>query len=136
MVLVDSTVWIDLLRRRVTRQVADLRVLLETREAALSFLVYQEVLQGASTPDHFERLRGYFSTLPTLHVASPRRLHEAAAKLYARCRWAGITPRNGHDCVIAQTAIEHEVMLLANDRDFDAIASVEPRLHLYRAARA
>ncbi|MBU6417651.1 MAG: hypothetical protein KJS83_10840, partial [Xanthomonadaceae bacterium] len=76
------------------------------------------------------------STLPTLHVASPRRLHEAAAKLYARCRWAGITPRNGHDCVIAQTAIEHEVMLLASDRDFDAIASVEPRLHLYRAARA
>lgn len=136
MVLVDGSVWIALLRRRATRQVADLRALLAIREAALSFLVYQEVLQGASTADHFERLRGYFSTLPILHVASPRQLHEAAARLYARCRWAGITPRNGHDCVIAQTAIEHGVALLANDRDFDAIASVEPRLHLYRTRRA
>ena len=136
MVLVDSTVWIDLLRRRGTRQVADVGALLERQEAALSFLVYQEVLQGASTPDHFERLSAYFSTLPILHVASPRRLHEAAARLHARCRWAGITPRNGHDCVIAQIAIEHAVALLADDRDFNAIAAVEPRLHLYRTRRA
>lgn len=130
-VLVDSTVWVDLLRRGDTPHTVALRQLLTAGEAALSFLVYQEVLQGASSALHFERLRGYLSTLPILHVESPRRLHEGAARLYARCRWAGITPRNGHDCVIAQTAIEHAVALLAHDRDFDAIARVEPRLRLY-----
>jgi len=135
-VLVDSTVWIDLLRRRETAEVSVLRELLTSDEAALSPLIYQEVLQGAASAGHFVRLRSYFSTLPILGSAAPIRLHEAAAELYARCRWSGITPRNGFDCVIAQTAIDHGVTLLAHDRDFDAIAQVEPRLRIHRHAGA
>lgn len=131
MILVDSTVWIDLLRQRDFAQVTALRDLLVGREAAVSLLIYQEVLQGATSPEHFLQLREYFSTLPMLHTDSPLRLHEAAAHLYARCRWAGITPRNGYDCLIAQIAIEHGVPLLANDRDFAALARVEPRLRIY-----
>lgn len=132
MILVDSTVWIDLLRQRDSARVAASRDLLTRREAAISFLVYQEVLQGAASPENFLQLRKYFSTLPMLHSGSPIRLHETAAELYARCRWAGVTLRYGFDCLIAQTAIEHDVPLLANDRDFDLIARVEPRLRLYR----
>lgn len=131
-VLVDSTVWIDLLRRREAARVVVLRDLLAADKAALSALIYQEVLQGAASAEHFTRLRGYFSTLPMLVSAAPIRLHESAAKLYARCRWAGVIPRNGYDCLIAQTAIEHGVELLAHDRDFDAIARIEPRLRIYR----
>jgi predicted nucleic acid-binding protein len=133
-VLVDSTVWIDLLRRRDTARVAALRDLLAVEAAALSALIYQEVLQGAASAEHFARLCGYFSTLPMLGSAAPIRLHESAAELYARCRWAGVTPRNGYDCLIAQTAIEHGVELLAHDRDFDAIARIESRLRIYRHA--
>ncbi len=132
MILVDSTVWIDLLRQRDSVHVAVLRDLLGRRRAAVSPLIYQEVLQGAASPEHFRQLDGYFSGLPVLHTDSPMRLHAAAARLYARCRWEGLAPRNGHDCVIAQTAIEHGVPLLANDRDFETMADVEPRLRLYR----
>lgn len=54
--------------------------------------------------------------------------HAAAGALYARCRWAGITPRSPHACLIAQLAVEHGVPLLHDDRDFEAIAGVETRL--------
>lgn len=131
MVLVDSGVWIGLLRQRGSAHVTLLRSLLAAREAAVSVLIYQEVLQGAASPRHFQQLREYFSTLPVLHTDSPMGLHEAAAHLYARCRWSGVTPRNSHDCVIAQTAIELEVPLLASGRDFAVIARVEPHLRLF-----
>jgi predicted nucleic acid-binding protein len=35
--------------------------------------------------------------------------------------------------LIAQTAIDHGVVLLHDDRDFDRMAAVEPRLHLMRS---
>ena len=131
MVLVDSSVWIDLLRQRRSAQTVVLRNLIAADAAALSPLVYQEILQGARSDAQFSELRRYFSTLPLLVNANSIRAHDAAAELYARCRWAGVTPRNGFDCLVAVTAIEHDVDLLADDRDFDAIARVEPRLRLY-----
>lgn len=63
-------------------------------------------------------------------LASTRHTYAAAGALYARCRWAGITPRSPHDCLIAQTAIEHGLPLLHDDRDFERIADVEPGLRL------
>jgi predicted nucleic acid-binding protein len=50
--------------------------------------------------------------------------------LYARCRWRGITIRSPNDCVIAACAIEAGDSLLHADRDFEAIAAIEPRLQL------
>jgi len=132
-VLVDSSVWIDLLRDRSTRAVVALRKLLDAGAAALSPVVYQEILQGAASAPHFERLRAYFSTLPFLVPAHPVRSYERAAHLYARCRWLGLTPRSHTDCLIAQTAVDQETALLAHDRDFDMIARAEPRLTLYEA---
>jgi hypothetical protein len=58
-----------------------------------------------------------------------------AAHLYARCRWAGITPRSANDCLIAVHAILGGVPLLHRDRDFDLIASVEPKLILIAAEK-
>ena len=104
MVLVDSTVWIDLLRNRDSAPVVRLRALLAAGEAAVAPVIVQELLQAAA--------------------------HVAAGALYARCRWAGITPRRPHDCLIAQMAVEQGVALLHDDKDFEAIASVEPRLAL------
>ena len=133
-VLVDSSVWIALLRNRRGNGTDALRRLLPSRRASLSPQIYQEVLQGANSADHFTRLQEYFSTLPLLLPEHPVRSHEAAGHLYARCRWRGLTPRSPYDCMVAQTAIEHDVDLLAHDRDFDAIARVESRLRIYNHA--
>jgi predicted nucleic acid-binding protein len=42
-----------------------------------------------------------------------------AADMYRGLRRRGITIRNSVDCMIAAVAIEHDLPLLHNDRDFD-----------------
>lgn len=128
MTLVDSSVWIDLLRGRSGRKVSRLRQLLTDGEAALAAVVVQELLQGARSETALATLRQRFLALPLL--ATGIGTHVAAGTLYARCRWHGITPRTPHDCLIAALAVEHDVALLAEDRDFDAICSVQPALKL------
>lgn len=130
MVLVDSAVWIDLLRNRATVPVTRLHKLLELGEAAAAPVIAQEILQGAASPAAFEKLRSYFTTIPLLGTAGGVDLHVAAADLYARARWSGITPRSPHDCLIAVTAIEGGVPLLHDDKDFERLAELEPKLKL------
>jgi predicted nucleic acid-binding protein len=130
-VLVDSSVWIDLLRARETAATRALREILAKDEAALAPVIYQEILQGAASVDRLAKLRTYFRTLPFLLPAHPIETYEAAAELYARCRLKGITPRSPHDCLVARIAVEHGATLLHDDRDFEQLARVEPALKFY-----
>lgn len=128
MILVDTSVWIDWLRRGDRPATLALDRLIDEGEIVLSPVVLQELLQGAKGPEQLAKLRRYFEPLPML---LPRAATYAdAGVLYARCRWAGVTPRSPHDCLIAQLAVEHSVSLLHDDRDFELIAGVEQRLRL------
>ncbi|HEY3276329.1 MAG TPA: PIN domain-containing protein [Syntrophorhabdaceae bacterium] len=42
------------------------------------------------------------------------------------CRKKGITIRSTIDCLIAQTVLEHNLILLHSDDDFNAISKVIP----------
>jgi hypothetical protein len=128
--LVDSPVWIDLLRGRATAAVARLRAVIEAEEAAVAPVIVQEVLQGARDEAAFRKLAVHFMALPMLGAAEPLVLAHAAARLYARARWQGITPRSPHDCLIAAIAVAERVPLLHDDADFARLARVEPRLRL------
>ena len=116
----------------VTDTANGLRELLSRREAALTAVIYQEILQGAATPERYTKLQRYFRTLPFLNPAHPVKTWEAAAELYVRCRQRGFTPRSANDCLVAQIALEHGVRLLHDDRDFVLMAQVEPRLKLFQ----
>ncbi len=131
MVLVDSSVWIDLLRNRSTRQTAILRELLPANDAALAPVIYPEILQGAASREALATLRDYFRTLPFLLPAHPIETYEAAGALYALCRERGITPRSPHDCLVVRISVEHKAPLLHADRDFVALAKIERQLRLY-----
>ena len=135
MVLVDSSVWIDLLRNQSTPQTTALRKLLIDNDAALAPVVYQEILQGAASAERLVKLREYFSTLPFLLPTHPIKTYEKAAELYAHCRFRGYTPRSPHDCLVASIAIEHKVRLLHDDRDFDTLALIEPKLKLFAVTK-
>jgi hypothetical protein len=50
--------------------------------------------------------------------------------MYFDCRRAGVTIRSATDCLIARIAIEHGLLLLHDDRDFDKMAEVVPDLTL------
>ncbi len=132
MVLVDTTVWIALLRNQAGPPVSRLRLLLAQGEALVAPVIIQELLQGAASPANLERLRSHFIALPMLEPRPGAETHAAAGALYARCRWVGITPRSPHDCLIAQLALENDVPLLHDGRDFEALAGVEPKLRLLR----
>ncbi|WIG56394.1 MAG: hypothetical protein OJF61_002182 [Rhodanobacteraceae bacterium] len=132
-VLVDTSVWVDHLRERQGAHVAELRaLLLRPRAVATAPPILQEVLQGAKTREHFASLSQRFARIQCFAPRDAIASAIESARLYLECRLRGTTPRSSHDCLIACIAIEHGLALLHNDRDFDAIAQVEPTLRIYR----
>ena len=132
--LVDSSVWIAYLRGDNLVEVALLFEALERAEPVwLAPPILQEVLQGADSPDRFTRWDRVLGELPMVIAPDPREAARSAAHLYARCRWAGVTPRSANDCLIATHAIYADMPLLHLDRDFALIAGIEPRLMLVAA---
>ena len=127
--LVDTSVWVSLLRNRDTAACRRLRQVLLEDEAIVCPAIVQELLQGARSPQAFRELERRFSRLPML--VPTLETHVQAADLYARCRWQGVTIRSSHDCLIAALAIEHDQMVLQEDRDFLHLARVEPALRLW-----
>jgi len=129
MILIDTSVWIDLFRYRKTPPTNRLRMLLdEGRGFGVTPVIVQEILQGAADKREFTLLHNYFSTQRMLMPEDALHTHCAAARLYFDCRRRGFTPRSTIDCLIAQVALEHRVPLLHDDRDFDRIAKVAPQL--------
>ena len=131
MLLVDSSVWIDFLAGRTTKAVKYFREQLEARETfALTELIYLEVLQGVREPDTAKKVSTYLRGQLLLAPRRGLQTYDAAADLYRRCRIAGVTVRSTIDCLIAQIAVEYGAVLLHNDRDYEHIARVEPKLKL------
>jgi predicted nucleic acid-binding protein len=129
MILVDTSVWIDLFRYRTTPPTNRLRMLLdEERGFGVTPVIVQEILQGAANEREFTLLRDYFSTQRMLMADDALQTHCNAARLYFDCRRRGFTPRSTIDCLIAQIAIDHRAALLHNDQDFARIAKVAPQL--------
>jgi len=107
---------------------------LETRdegeEIATTGIIFQEVLQGIRGEREYARMR---EVLWATLILEPRELstYEVAAQLYRRARSEGFTVRKPNDCLIAALALEHGALLVHNDRDFLALAQVEPALLVY-----
>jgi predicted nucleic acid-binding protein len=132
MYLVDTSVWVDYLRGKATPPVRALKELLQgERIVGVAPIILQEVLQGADSEERFEKWRSYFAGLCCYTAGDPVGSHVEAARMYQSCRRAGKTPRSSNDCLIARIAVEHSLVLLHDDRDFEAIAAVIPGLRLF-----
>lgn len=129
MYLVDTSVWIDYLRGRDVAHVRFLDELLANPLAVgLSDLIYLEILQGSTDVRAFDMLRKYFSGQRFYRFTDAEASHASAAKLYFDARRAGVTVRSNLDCLIAQCAIDHDLILLHNDADFVRLGNVAPTL--------
>jgi predicted nucleic acid-binding protein len=132
-VIVDTSVWIDFLRDKACAHVDALRmVLASNRSVVTAPPILQEILQGATSREKQRTLEKQFRAVACLASADAARSCIEAARLFLECRMAGKTPRSSNDCLIACIAIEHGLTLLHNDRDFEAIVRVAPRLRIYR----
>ena len=96
----------------------------------LTGAIYQEVLQGVSSREEFDRLSEYLGSQTFYHPRDPVESHREAALIYFRCRRARVMVRSALDCLIARIAIEHELILLHDDRDFESMAEVITELAL------
>jgi predicted nucleic acid-binding protein len=123
--LVDTSVWIDFFKCRPTPAVERLKQVLNAgTEVGISTTILLEILQGTADEEQFVKYRSYFQTQPLYAPQDPVQTTIAAARLYFDCRRQGITPRSSNDCLIAQTALEHGLILLHDDADFRRIGNV------------
>jgi len=121
MVLVDTTVWVDLFSGLTTPQVIVLESLILKREdICLCGVILTEVLQGIRDDKEHAKTQAIFSNL--LYLPMTRETFLLAAHIYRSLRARGITIRNSIDCMIAAVCIENKVALLHHDRDFALIS--------------
>jgi len=126
-ILVDTSALIPYLRGRETPASALLeRLVSEEVEIALTPEILQEVLQGARDEKEWRTLERYLVGQRILTPADPLRSHIEAARIYYECRRRGLTVRSTLDCIVAQMAIERDLPLLHDDRDYDAIQRIRP----------
>lgn len=127
MIVVDSTILVDLFRGAATRQV---RALEDMERDAVPYLIpdvcCQEVLQGARTRREWALMLEHLRSQQILTVEDPWITHVEAARIFFDCRRKGITIRSTIDCLVAQMVLDGDHVLLHDDEDYERIRSVRP----------
>ena len=122
MIVVDTSVWVELLRKTGSRVHLGLRKLIEERaELAVTEVVVAELLAGVRADRERSELRSMLLGFPLLPLWGLD-AYEAAADLFRSCRLAGEPVRHLTDCLVAVPAIEAGATLLAVNRDFETLA--------------
>ena len=123
MLLVDTSVWIEVFRkpsRLKLESAADLD------EIVTCLPVIQEVLQGFLDERAFRVARDAMFAFPIVESPLRAEVFEEAAQLYRTARRAALTIRSGVDCLIAACAIRHGLTILHDDRDFSFLTKISP----------
>lgn len=132
MVLVDSSVLIDYLQGKRNLSTNKLEEIQNKKiPFGINSWIYQEVLQGVSDPKQFNQLKEYLLSLHLFPVEDEWAFHEAAGRIYSKCRKHGITIHSTIDCCNVQTCIEHSLYLIHNDSDYVNMKKVIPELKFY-----
>ena len=119
-VIVDTTVWIDFFGGQESPHVAALESLVRSKDdICICGVILTETLQGIRNEKEYKATKERFDSFIFLQMTHATFIK--AADIY-RILWRkGITIRKPVDCMIASVAIENDIQLLHNDRDFDAI---------------
>jgi predicted nucleic acid-binding protein len=79
------------------------------------------VLQGIREDKDYSAVSTRFDAF--LYLPMSQKTFRKSAEMYRALRKKGVTIRNAVDCMIAAVAIEHDILLLHNDRDFLPMAN-------------
>lgn len=122
MLLIDTSVWIGVFRDRSGQIRQQLEVLIAERDVFLTRFTQLELLQGSLTEKEWTLLSTYLEAQD--YVEFTPLSWQSAARIYYDLRRRGLTVRSPIDCCIAQAALENDLILIHNDRDFETIAQV------------
>jgi predicted nucleic acid-binding protein len=123
-ILADTSAWVEY--DRATGSPADRRLaelIEQDGPVAVTEPVIMEVLAGARSDAREADLRRLLLRCH-LHRFDAAADFDAAARIYRRCRQAGITPRGLVDCMIAAVAWRNQATLLSCDSDLNQVARV------------
>lgn len=120
MIVVDSSVWIGILRGLDTPAVHGLREIVEADDDQILVgdLILLEVLQGARDEGHAVRIERNLRRHPIAPMLNETVAVEAARN-YRLLRARGITVRKTIDMIIGTFCVTGDHLLLHDDRDFD-----------------
>ena len=131
MVLIDTSVIINYLKNVDDQYTNTLTFLIDNKyPIGINNFIYQEILQGAKSEKEYEILKQYLNQFH-FYQLSGKSSYEAAAMMNVQCRNSGIIIRSTIDLLIAQTAIENDILLLTYDSDFYNMAKVIPQLRIF-----
>ncbi|MBI5042653.1 MAG: PIN domain nuclease [Nitrospirae bacterium] len=124
MILIDTSAFIEFLNNTGSpfdREIE--RLINDNEDIAVADIIITEILQGIRNDKEFAEIRKSLLSFP---VYSLRGVDSciAAAELYRRCRKRGLTIRNTIDLLIAQIALENDLALLHNDKDFNTLSAI------------
>jgi len=121
MVLVDTSVWIELFRKPARLRIDDIT---DFDDVVTTLPIVQEVLQGFIDERAFKQARESMLALPFVESPLEEAIFLDAAQLYRAARRAGLTIRSSTDCLVAACAIRHHLTVAHVDRDYDNIARI------------
>ena len=126
MILIDTSVVIQLLRDRTGAAAKAWRKLSARQDIVLCRPCQLELLQGARNEEEWESLDSYLDGQDYIET-EPAHWRDAS-RIFFDLRRAGLTVRSVVDCMIAQLAIENRLTLAHQDRDYEIIHRVRPAL--------
>ncbi len=122
MFLIDTSVWVNVFRDRTGTVRQTLETLVKDESIFLSRFTQMELLQGCRDEREWTLLQTYLQEQD--YIEQTANTWVCAARIYYDLQRQGLTVRSSIDCCIAQLAIESQLTLIHNDRDFDAIKKV------------
>lgn len=122
MILVDTSVWIDLFNHPESPYAQKLKCLIEEDEGlCICDIVLTEVLQGIKDDRIFEEVKDSLLKFPIVKAIGLE-TYILAANIYRLCRKKGKPLGKTIDALIAAVAIENNLTLFSRDKDFLRIA--------------
>lgn len=129
LVLIDTSVWIDLFKDKTGSNKQQLEELTQGMEIVLNRFTQLEILQGAKNEKEWLLLQSYLEFQQ--YVEASTETWAKAARIYFELRRIGKTVRSPIDCCIAQIAMDEKALLLHRDQDFIAIADHRELQHQF-----
>ena len=124
MILVDTSVWIEIFRDKSGSIAKTFQKAIGAENYAISRFQQLELLQGASDEKEWGLLENYLST--QYYLEASQDTWPEAARIYFELRRKGVTINSPVDCCIAQIAMEYGAFLLHRDKDFEKISRIRP----------
>jgi predicted nucleic acid-binding protein len=117
MILVDTSVWIEILKARKGKAKETFLDIVADEPYGLCRFTQLELLQGTKDGQYYLEFK--------------EDTWKKAARIYFELRRKGITVNSPIDCCIAQVALDEKALLLHRDRDFEKIARLRPLTTLW-----